>query len=375
MEVKDLVLNWKKNTIQFKVELVDQAVDYIKKVELKTYKITLVIYDSLSDIKKHLKTVVITLLLAFELISGIPAERPFKDERPSQPQIERQLKSEFTKNQKPSKSDILSVRKLLSSHILPGTLSGGDLGKSSSPGARAKNAAHLASQMRSRSGSKPAKSGVADAWSPSLGRRSRTQAADRLGRKLNGRHGQGHFSGEVKHPNSNFFYGGCHGGPKSVKIGRSWSELAAEANGEKASQQSNPKPYREMKDLTGKRVKLDQDSHRHLLNKHGRALNVDDLLPPSQNQKPTKWPQTRTRINKQNLETSAKRMEEIINSPRTDVYKNVNNRGIRSTVYHDPDTDTIIAVHTEGKFDGQIKKAQPISPSQLEKLITNNSIN
>ena len=39
-----------------------------------------------------------------------------------------------------------------------------------------------------------------------------------------------------------------------------------------------------------------------------------------------------------------------------------------SRVYHSEDTNRVIGIHTEGEFTGQIKKAQSVTPEQLQKL-------
>jgi hypothetical protein len=49
-------------------------------------------------------------------------------------------------------------------------------------------------------------------------------------------------------------------------------------------------------------------------------------------------------------------------------------RGIQGRIYYCEETNCFIAIHTEGKFAGQIMKAQQISDRQLEVLQALNKI-
>ena len=57
------------------------------------------------------------------------------------------------------------------------------------------------------------------------------------------------------------------------------------------------------------------------------------------------------------------------------VYTDVSIRGIQGRVYHCKETNRVIGIITEGKFTGQIMKAQPISERQLESLRELNILN
>ena len=119
-------------------------------------------------------------------------------------------------------------------------------------------------------------------------------------------------------------------------------------------------------------------STNHLTSKHGSALGIDDPLPPLPNQKPGKYAKIRTRINNQNKKQFMDTLEKILEDPNTEPFPDVNIRGIKGHGYL---TDAygkagfFIGIHTEGEFAGQIKKAQPVTPEQLEDLRTLNSIN
>ena len=57
-----------------------------------------------------------------------------------------------------------------------------------------------------------------------------------------------------------------------------------------------------------------------------------------------------------------------MSNTKSDVYTNVDIRGIQGQVYHCRYTNRIVGIHTEGEFAGQIKKAQPITEEQLNRL-------
>lgn len=117
----------------------------------------------------------------------------------------------------------------------------------------------------------------------------------------------------------------------------------------------------------GFNVKLSEKSTNHLVSKHGHIFGIDDPLPPSSNQKPTLYPQTRTRVNNGNRKEFQDRLQNILLDPETNVYRDVDIRGIKGRVYHCAKTDSIIAIHTEGEFAGQIKKS---TTNQFETIRT-----
>ena len=87
------------------------------------------------------------------------------------------------------------------------------------------------------------------------------------------------------------------GGPRSVQVIRS------HPNPNLGQVNPNPnlaidKNTRIMKSHDGLQAQLTDKSSSHLTSKHGHSFGIDDPLPANPNQKPTKHPQTRTRINK-----------------------------------------------------------------------------
>ena len=118
----------------------------------------------------------------------------------------------------------------------------------------------------------------------------------------------------------------------------------------------------------GFEAKLTDKSENHLTSKYGHKFGVDDPLPRNPNQKPTKYEQTRTRLNNENKAKVREEIKSILSNTNSDIYSDVSIRGIQSQVYHCKDTNRLVGIHTEGEFAGQIMKAQPISERQLELL-------
>jgi hypothetical protein len=121
----------------------------------------------------------------------------------------------------------------------------------------------------------------------------------------------------------------------------------------------------------GFKDKLTDKSASHLTSKHGHSFGIDDPLPLPPNQKPTKYPETRTRINKVNKGKFGDTLEKILEDPTSEVFPDVKIRGIQGRGYYTPkygQHGTFIGIHIEGDFAGQIMKAHPTSLEQLEIL-------
>jgi len=116
---------------------------------------------------------------------------------------------------------------------------------------------------------------------------------------------------------------------------------------------------------------LTDKSANHLTSKHGDALGIDDPLPENSNQKPSKYEQTRTRINTQNKQKFGDSVEEILQDTNTETYPNITIRKIKGDGYYTEnygESGFFVGIHREGEFKDQIKKAQPISQQQLKIL-------
>ena len=151
---------------------------------------------------------------------------------------------------------------------------------------------------------------------------------------------------------------GCAGGPRSITV----------LSQSKSSEQDS---VREVTAHDGVKGRLTDKSTNHLTSKHGDVLGIDDPLPPNPNQKPTKYKQIRTRVNKENKEKFGDIVEEILKDPTTEPYPDVSMRGIKGHGYYTEnygESGFFVGIHTEGEFAGQIKKAQPISDQQLKTL-------
>jgi hypothetical protein len=222
--------------------------------------------------------------------------------------------------------------------------SDGDLGKISNPGARARSDARKAitnSRLKAAK-SKPGGSPFAESFTvePKFPARP-------------GRNGDGLFSRFTPQPTPDPHNPGCAGGPRSITV------LSGQRNSDSST---NLTAY------DGFEAKLTDKSESHLTSKHGHKFGVDDPLPRNSNQKPTKYEQTRTRLNNENKAKVREEIKSILSNTKSDVYTDVTSRGIQGRVYHCKDTNRVVGIHTEGEFAGQIMKAQPISERQLEFL-------
>jgi len=75
---------------------------------------------------------------------------------------------------------------------------------------------------------------------------------------------------------------GCAGGPRSITV------LSGQLNSDSSTK---------LTAYDGLEAKLTDKSENHLTSKHGHKFGVDDPLTRNPNQKPTKYEQTRTRLN------------------------------------------------------------------------------
>ena len=191
-------------------------------------------------------------------------------------------------------------------------ISGGDLGKPSSPGARAQTQARNA-----RKGSK----GFAEAWLESPYRRSRPAAANRLAQQLQtgqakGGNGLfGRFSARSTPDPSN---PGCAGGPRSITV---------------ISSQKNPSSFGEQNTRIieahdGFKATMTDRSARHLTANHGHTFGINDPLPHQPTRNSTSYPQIRTRINKVNLKRLVDTVDEILKDPISEIFRNIKIRGL-----------------------------------------------
>ena len=121
----------------YKIKLVDKTVNFLKGILKKTYKITKVISEC--GVEQKITIGFFTVVVALGLRFG--SLRPVEPIIQSQTQIERQL--QHSRSTQPSKAiDGFKSKSSSVSNLLK--LSGGDLGKGSSPGARARSDARKA---------------------------------------------------------------------------------------------------------------------------------------------------------------------------------------------------------------------------------------
>ena len=168
-----------------------------------------------------------------------------------------------------------------------------------------------------------------------------------------GRNGDGLFGRFSARPTPDPSNPGCAGGPRSITV------LSGQCNSDSSTK---------LTAYDGFEAKLTDKSENHLTSKHGHKFSVDDPLPRNPNQKPTKYEQTRTRLNNENKAKVREEIKSILSNTNSDIYPDVSIRGIQGRVYHCKDTNRVVGIHTEGEFAGQIMKAQPISDPQLDLL-------
>ena len=113
---------------------------------------------------------------------------------------------------------------------------------------------------------------------------------------------------------------------------------------------------------------MNDKSLNHFTSKQDHKFGVDDPLPRNPNQKPTKFKQTRTRLNNENKAKVREEIKSILPNTESDIYTDVSIRGIQGRVYYCKATNRVVGIHIKDKFAGQIMKAQPIGERQLEFL-------
>ena len=191
---------------------------------------------------------------------------------------------------------LVTKEPLLGSKDTVNQIRGGDLGKGSNPGARARSEARKAATNRAKgpnaAKSKPGGNSFAEAWSSNPSKRSRPAAANRLAQQFQSgpaEGGNGLFGRFSARPTPDPYNPGCAGGPRSITV----------LSQSKSSEQDSA---REITAHNGVKGKLTDRSTNHLTSKHGHEVGIDDPLPLSPNQKPGKYTfaDIRTRINNQN---------------------------------------------------------------------------
>ena len=288
--------------VNYEIKLVNKTVNFLKGIIQKTYRITKVI--SKCGVVQKVTIGFVTVVVALGLRFG--SLRPVEPIIQSQTQIERQL--QHSRSTQPyqamegSKSS--AVRNFLK-------LSGGDLGKGSSPGARARSDA--------RKATKSGGSSFAEAWSSNHSNRSRPAAANRLAQQFQtgpAEGGNGLFGRFSARPTPDPSNPGCAGGPRSITV------LSGQRNSDSSTKLTAYDRFE---------AKLTDKSENHLTAKHGHKFGVDDPLPRNPNQKPTRYEQTRTRLNNENKAKVREKIKSILSNTKSDVYTDVSIRGIQGT--------------------------------------------
>lgn len=236
-------------------------------------------------------------------------------------------------------------------------LEGGDLGKASSPGARARSDARKAAASTS-----------VHAFTSPASHGSQPEAGKKLAKELKPNSGTGTgtgnglFSGRTSsRARPNPHNPGCGGGPRSVTVLDQAKKLEQEKN------------YHSIPTRDGADAKLTEKSNRHFTSKHAHEVGIDDRLPANPNQKSTKYAQVRSRVNKENNEKVRNVLEDVLNDKDSTIYPDVSVRGISSRVFHSEkygtgDSGLIVAIHNEGPHKDHIMKAHSSSEQQIQNI-------
>jgi hypothetical protein len=330
---------------------IDYEIKWVKNLVLKktvhqTYKITQIISKYGLVKKVRIIFVIFVFVLGLSFASLEPVELIIQEKT----QIERQIVNS-------SLAQAIESSKNTSATSI---FRGGDLGKGSSPGARAKSNPRAAVNKKVNDGkalkSKPGRKGVAEALTLNSFNIRRPAVLNCLLRKFQPR------------PTLDPYNPGCAGGPRSITV------LSGQSNANSPTNQ----PVREITAHDGVKDKLSDKSLSHLTSKHADAIGIDDPLPILPNQKATKYKQVRTRINKENKKKFGDTLEKILEDPNTKVFPEISMRGIAGHGYYIEnygECGFFIGISTEDKLAGYITKAQPISEVQLKVLQEKNKIN
>ena len=134
------------------------------------------------------------------------------------------------------------------------------------------------------------------------------------------------------------------------------------------ARRGDPNEFTKLRTYDDFEIKLTSKSEDHFTSKHGHNFGVTDILPPPANQKPTEYEQVTTRLNTENKLKVREEIKNLLLDTNSDIYNNVCIRGIRGKIYHNNEANNIVGIHIEGKFAGQVIRAQPISVKQLRFL-------
>jgi hypothetical protein len=264
-----------------------------------------------------------------------------------------------------SKSRGRTLEKLSESPVLE--LSGGDLTPTSPTGEIPGIDSTKVGPKRKKTKSKKSNSGstgFAQSFTQNTPYDSRPAGAKRAAQKfttLPSENGNGLFGRFTARPKPSFNNPGCSAGPRSVTV----------MHQAKSGQQESG---RTMTTHDGFKALLKDRQADHLTSNHGHNYGIDDQLPANPNQKVTKHPQVRTRINNKNRAVAGDFMEDTLQNPATETYPSMTMRGTKGRGYYNQETNTFVGIHTEGDLAGQIIKAQPLSEQQVQILREQNRV-
>lgn len=145
-------------------------------------------------------------------------------------------------------------------------------------------------------------------------------------------------------------------------------------NNERLISKNSPNYIEKITFFDGYEAETLNSSLDHLLSKHGHTFGIDERLQLNPNQKPTKYPQIRTKINGANRNQYRENLKQFGQNPDLTVFEDVLIRGEPGKAYFCEETQRVIDIATEGLKAGQIIKAQPLGQFQINILCTQNRI-
>lgn len=119
-----------------------------------------------------------------------------------------------------------------------------------------------------------------------------------------GRNRDGLLGRFLAQPTPDPYNPGCANGPRSITV------LSGQRNSDSLTNLIAHDRFE---------AKLTDKSENHITSKHGHKFGVDDPLPRNSNKKPTKYKQTRTRLNNENKAKVRQEIKSILSNPKSDV--------------------------------------------------------
>ena len=177
-------------------------------------------------------------------------------------------------------------------------------------------------------------------------------------------------------PGNHFGYG-KGAGPRSITIVGATQNAGSEKKQPLSGSwnyQNSPSYIEKIRFYDGYEAETLNSSLDHLLSKHGHSFDINDAFPLNPNQKPTKYPQIRTKISSGNRDQFRGNIKEFGQNSDLTIFKDLKIRGKLGRAYFCEETRRVVGISTEGPDAGRIIKAQPLGEVQINILRTQNRL-